>query len=114
MLVLTLPFKHYLNSTGIILAVMSDTITSGIGYAMWYIALRGLSASQASVVQLSVPVIAALGSMVFVHEPITLRFILASSLILGGILLVTIARKIVPKQCMHFKNVRADTIIIFL
>jgi drug/metabolite transporter (DMT)-like permease len=82
----------YLSSKGILLAMISGGITSGIGYTIWYIALGGLSITQAAVVQLSVPVIAALGGVFFVAEVITLRFILATLLILGGILIVVLGK----------------------
>ena len=73
---------------GIVLAILSGAIASGIGYTIWYIALRGLSSTQAAVVQLSVPVIAAFGGVVFVSEAISLRLTFSALVILGGILLV--------------------------
>jgi drug/metabolite transporter (DMT)-like permease len=82
---------HY-SSEGLILAGLSGGIASGIGYAIWYNALRGLSAAQAAVVQLLVPVIAAFGGVIFISEVITLRLILAAVMILGGILLVVLGR----------------------
>lgn len=85
-------FKSHYSLEGIALAILSGAIASGIGYAVWYLALSGLSAMQAAVVQLSVPVIAAFGGVVFVSELITLRLILSASLILGGILLVLFGR----------------------
>ena len=81
-----------MTAQGIILAVVSGALTSGAGYAIWYAVAGKLLVAQASVVQLSVPVIAALGGVVFAAEPITLRFTLASVLVLGGILLVTLRR----------------------
>lgn len=85
--------QHTLTNTGIALAIISGAITSGVGYAIWYIALKGLSATQAGVVQLLVPVIAALGGMILVQEPITMSFVLASIMILSGILLITLQKK---------------------
>ena len=73
---------------GVAYAVASGAITSGIGYAIWYAALRGLTATHAATVQLSVPVIAALGAVAFLGEPITIRLVLASIAILGGIAMV--------------------------
>ena len=70
---------------GIVLAVASGTITSSIGYAIWYTALINLSATLAAVVQLSVPIITATGGVIFLGESTTLRLTLSSSLILGGI-----------------------------
>lgn len=76
------------DATGLALAVASGAVTSGIGYAIWYSALPSLKTTQAATVQLSVPVLAALGGTAFLNEAITLRFVLASVAILGGILLV--------------------------
>ncbi len=78
---------------GIMLALLSGGITSGIGYALWYMALGGLSTTQAAVMQLSVPIIAALGGVIFVSEAVTLRLLIAATLVLSGILLVVWARK---------------------
>lgn len=76
------------DSSGILFAVVSGALTSGIGYALWYAALRGLNATQAATVQLSVPVIAGIGGVLFLHEAVTTRLALASASILGGIALV--------------------------
>ncbi len=81
-----------ISSTGIVLAALSGGLTSGIGYTIWYIALGGLSDTQAAVVQLSVPMIAAFGGVVFVSEKIGLRLTLSTLLILGGILTVILGR----------------------
>jgi len=77
-----------LNTQNILLAILSGGIASGLGYAIWYQALAGLTHTQASVIQLSVPVIAALGGIVFVFEGITGHFMVSSTLILAGILIV--------------------------
>lgn len=77
-----------LDIVGFWYAVSSGSLASGLGYAIWYAALPALKATNASTVQLSVPVIAALGGVVFLSEPITLRLALASVAILGGIALV--------------------------
>ena len=61
---------------------------SGMGYAIWYMVLPVLKATSAATVQLSVPVITALGGIIFLSEPITIRFIVASIAILGGIAMV--------------------------
>jgi len=82
---------HY-SSEGILLAVLSGGIASGIGYTIWYIALAGLSVMQAAVMQLLVPVIAALGGVLFVSEAVTLRLTVSATLILGGILMVVLGR----------------------
>ena len=82
----------HLTYTGIVLAVLSGAIASGLGYFVWYIALKGLSVTQAAVVQLFVPIIAATGGVIFTHELITLRLIESSALVLGGILMVILGR----------------------
>lgn len=77
---------------GIVLALLSGGITSGIGYTIWYIALGGLTSTQAAVLQLSVPLIAALGGVIFVSEAITFRLMISATLVLGGILIVVLGR----------------------
>lgn len=77
-----------LDSTGIWYAIASGAITSGVGYAIWYTALPGLRATSAAVVQLTVPVIVAIGGIIFLHESITLRLLICSFSILGGVALV--------------------------
>ncbi len=77
---------------GIVLAVLSGAIASGLGYTIWYMALRGLAATQAAVVQLFVPILAAFGGVLIVNEPFTYRLILSALLIFGGILLVILRR----------------------
>ena len=77
---------------GVILAIMSGALASALGYTIWYIALGGLSETEAAVVQLSVPVIAAIGGVIFVSESISTRLIIACILVLGGILTVLIGR----------------------
>jgi drug/metabolite transporter (DMT)-like permease len=74
-------------------AVASGALTSGLGYAIWYTALPALKATQAATVQLSVPVIAALGGIVLLGEPLTLRLVVASCAILGGISLVILEKR---------------------
>lgn len=69
-------------------AVASGALASGMGYAIWYTALPALKATHAATVQLSVPVIAALGGVALLGEPLTWRLMLASLAILGGIALV--------------------------
>lgn len=76
------------DQTGIWYAVASGAVASGIGYAIWFAALHGLKATSAATVQLSVPVIAAIGGILFLGESLTLRLALASVTILGGIALV--------------------------
>lgn len=77
---------------GVLLALISGGITSGLGYVIWYATLPYYTATQAAVLQLSVPLIAAGGGVVLVSEPVTLTLIIASLMILGGILLVIAGR----------------------
>ena len=72
---------------GAVLAVISGALASGVGYAIWYAALGGLSATLASTVQLAVPVLAAGGGVLFLAEEVTPRLVVASVLILGGVAL---------------------------
>lgn len=81
-----------LSQQGILLAALSGGIASGIGYTVWYIALGGLSITQAAVIQLFVPVIAAIGGVIFANEMISLRLVLSSIMVLGGILAVVLGR----------------------
>jgi drug/metabolite transporter (DMT)-like permease len=81
-----------LSSRGIFLAALSGAISSGVGYAIWYAALRGLTSTRAAIVQLSVPVLAAWGGVIFLAEDISIRLILAGALILGGIALAVTGR----------------------
>lgn len=77
---------------GLFLAIASGAITSGCGYVVWYAALSGLTATRAATVQLSVPVIAAFGGILLLSELITMRTVLASAAILGGIAIVLTQR----------------------
>ena len=86
-----------LDSSGVFYAIVSGALASGVGYAIWYSALRGLSATSAASVQLSVPVIAATGGIVFLGESITWRLLIASAAILGGIALVIFRRQAGPR-----------------
>jgi drug/metabolite transporter (DMT)-like permease len=82
-----------LDTAGVGLALLSGAVTSGIGYAIWYAALPGLSATRAASVQLSVPVLTALAGVVLLAEPLSLRLLLASAAVLGGIALVIAVRR---------------------
>ncbi|MEZ5453529.1 MAG: DMT family transporter [Thiothrix sp.] len=81
-----------LDAVGVGYAIASGAVASGMGYALWYSVLPVLQATTAATVQLSVPVIAALGGILFLGEALTLRFILASVAILGGIALVILKK----------------------
>jgi len=80
------------DAAGVALAVASGALTSGIGYVIWYAALRGLSAMRAATVQLSVPPIAAIGGVLMLSEPLTSRLLAASVAVLGGIAVVLATR----------------------
>jgi drug/metabolite transporter (DMT)-like permease len=82
----------HITGRGLILAVASGALASGLGYVVWYAALRGLRATSAATVQLSVPVIAAIGGVILLSEPVTLRLVLASLATLGGIAIVLMQR----------------------
>jgi len=84
--------RHSASQSGILLAVISGAITSGLGYVIWYRALRGLSGVTAALVQLSTPVLAALGGIAFLGEPLSGRLLLAATLVLGGIGLGAVTR----------------------
>lgn len=81
-----------LSQRGILLAVLSGGIASGLGYTLWYIALGGLSSIQAAAVQLLVPVIAAIGGVLFTNEMLSLRLAMSSVMILGGITAVILGK----------------------
>lgn len=82
---------------GLLLASASGALTSGLGYSIWYMALPLLKSTQAAVVQLCVPVLAAILGMVFLSEPLTPTFVIASVVILGAVL-VFILNKERPKK----------------
>lgn len=90
-----LPFlpNIQLSQKGILLAVLSGAVASGIGYSVWYAALQFHTATRAAILQLSVPILAAIGGVIFLSEIISVRLILAAILIVGGIGLAIIGRK---------------------
>jgi drug/metabolite transporter (DMT)-like permease len=69
---------------GLVLAALAGGLTSGVGYAIWYRALRGLGATQAAIVQLSVPVIAGIGAVVLMGETASPRLLIGAIAVLGG------------------------------
>ena len=89
--------RSHLDAGGVALALASGAITSGLGYVVWYAALPRLAALQAASVQLSVPLIAALGGVLLLGEAFTARLALASVAILGGIALVLGAKRAAPR-----------------
>jgi len=78
------------NSKGLLLAVLSGTLTSALGYALWYSVLKDLTVTTASISQLSVPVIAAIGGALFVFEPVSLPFAISCAAVLLGVGLATV------------------------
>lgn len=82
-----------LQARGVLLAVVSGALTSGLGYVLWYAALRGHSATSAGLVQLAVPLLAAAAGGLFLGETLTPRFALAAFLTLGGIALAISGRR---------------------
>jgi drug/metabolite transporter (DMT)-like permease len=91
----SLPFIYQikLSPRGILLAVLSGAIASGIGYSIWYAVLKFHTATRAAILQLSVPALAATGGVIFLAETVSLRLLLATILILGGISLAIVGRK---------------------
>jgi drug/metabolite transporter (DMT)-like permease len=84
--------RIHLSNQGILLAVLSGAIASGIGYTIWYAALKHHTATRAAILQLAVPVIAAAGGVLFLSEMATIRLGIAGALILGGIALTIFGR----------------------
>ena len=85
--------RFHLSTTGVVLAICSGAIASALGYVVWYAALRGLTATRAAAVQLSVPVIAAAGGVLFLAEKVSLRLIGSAILIVGGVALALAGRE---------------------
>jgi drug/metabolite transporter (DMT)-like permease len=82
-----------LDAAGTVLALASGALASGLGYAVWYAALRGLTATRAAIVQLSAPLLAAAGGVALLGESFSPRLLVASALILGGIALATLVHR---------------------
>ncbi len=82
-----------LDRAGLLYAVASGALASGLGYAIWYTALPALKATKAATVQLSVPVLATIGGIAFLGEAVSLRLAAASIAILGGIALVILEKR---------------------
>ena len=95
MAIAAIPFlpQIHLSNRGVLLAVLSGAIASGIGYTVWYVALKYHTSTRAAVLQLSVPVIAAVLGVLLLDETTTPRLFIAASLILGGIGLAIIGRQ---------------------
>jgi drug/metabolite transporter (DMT)-like permease len=89
--------QWHIGRSGVTLAMGAGVIATGLGYVAWFAALRRLTAVRAAVVQLAVPVIAAAGGALLLSEPIRLRLVVASIMVLGGIALVIAARSAVVR-----------------
>ncbi|WP_341206580.1 DMT family transporter [uncultured Psychrosphaera sp.] len=87
-----------LTNWGIIYSILSGAVTSAVGYAIWYLVLKDLTVTQAAVLQLLVPILAALGGVLFVSEMISMRLVISSLLVLGGILMVIIGRRFLVRR----------------
>ena len=95
-LLILIPFGFqdlHLSDRGIVLAILSGAVTSGVGYAIWYTALGSLSTMQAAMVQLAVPVLAAAGGTILLSEVVSLRLIVAGMAILGGICIAVFGKE---------------------
>jgi len=90
--VLALKLQH-VETSGAILAILSGAVTTGLGYAVWYSALRGLTATRAALVQLLVPVITVTGGVLFLREPLSSRVVLSAAIVIGGIALALTANE---------------------
>jgi drug/metabolite transporter (DMT)-like permease len=110
LIALALMNRVRLSPSGIILAVLSGAAASGIGYSIWYAVLKYHTAARAAILQLAVPVLAAIGGVAILFEPISLRLILASALILCGIGLAVVGRKkLTPENTEATEEERAGT-----
>ncbi len=97
--VFVLSFKHvHISMAGALPAILSGALASGVGYAVWYAALRGLSTARAATLQLAVPVLAATGGVLFLSEAISLRLVIAACMILGGIGLAVLGREYLVRK----------------
>lgn len=84
-LVLFFIFGIHLTSAGFLWAILSGSLTSGLAYLLWYVVIKDLTTSTAAVVVLSAPAIAAFGGILFLNETLSLRLVISSVLILGGL-----------------------------
>lgn len=94
MIVFLVSFNHIqISAEGTLAAILSGALASGIGYTIWYAALRGLSASRAATLQLTVPVLTAIGGVLLLSEAISLHLLLSAIMILGGVALAILGRE---------------------
>jgi drug/metabolite transporter (DMT)-like permease len=85
--------RESVSGSGVLLALASGIVASGIGYSIWYKALPRLSTFRAALIQLSVPVIAAAGAILFLGEMLTLHFVVSAAAVIGGIALAILAKQ---------------------
>ena len=85
---LVMIWDAHLSLEGAAYAIGAGALTTGCGYVIWFAALKGLGSGQAATVQLSVPIIASMGGVILLSEPVTWRLVIASTLVLGGVLIV--------------------------
>jgi drug/metabolite transporter (DMT)-like permease len=85
--------RFQVQSSGIVLAVLSGALASAGGYVLWYISLKRITTTVASIAQLSVPILAGIGGILFLQENINLRLILSSGLIIGGIIVTVVGKR---------------------
>ncbi|QCU73993.1 DMT family transporter [Pseudoalteromonas distincta] len=93
LLLVGMSYLKNMSIEGVLLACASGAIASGVGYSVWYVAMPLLKSTQAAVVQLCVPVLAAIAGVLFLSEQVTMEFIVASSLILGAVLVFILNKK---------------------
>lgn len=86
------------SAAGVSLAVLSGALASGVGYTVWYAALKGLTTTQAASIQLMVPVLASLAGIVFLSEALSVRLVLSTAVILGGVGLAVTGHMNVPRS----------------
>lgn len=91
----------HITARGALFAVLSGGVASGLGYVIWYAALRNLTSTRAAMVQLSVPVLAAVGGVLFLSEAVSVRLVISSVTILGGIAFALTCRARIPQTETH-------------
>jgi drug/metabolite transporter (DMT)-like permease len=94
--VIAIATTAHVTARGVVLAATSGVVTSGLGYCVWYAVLPSLGAARGAIVQLSVPVIAAVGAILLLHEPLGLHLAIGGAIILGGLGLALWQRRLVP------------------
>jgi drug/metabolite transporter (DMT)-like permease len=83
--------QFHISAPGAVLAIASGALASGLGYVAWFAALRRLTAVRAAVLQLAVPILAAAGGVILLAEPVPVRLVVATILVLGGIALAVVS-----------------------